>query len=182
MVFGGLFQSINSPSVGESLLSGLSTSTVLVGLILLWRRVTRDKSYSMEELLPTQKQFRWLLVPTGIMYLAMGILLRPDWYPGFIGHLMIWILYGISFFLLSRSRKTPQVVSDEVALEPWENKRWLILAGIFPVAATAGELLLGPIANALALIFWLGGIAFGVIMFIKAVRQTFPKGEETQQV
>ncbi len=180
MIFGGLFQSINSPSVGKSLLSGLSTSAVLVGLVFLWKRITKGQSYNMEDLLPNQKQFKWLLIPTGIMYLVMGILLRPDWYPGFIGHLMIWILYGISFFLLVRSRNVPDAVSRDITLARWEERRWLILAGIFPLAATAGELLLGSIATPLALIFWFGGIAFGVIMFIKALKLTFPKQKDIQ--
>ena len=81
----------------------------------------------MAELLPNQKQFKWLLVPTGLMYLVMGILLRPDWYPGFIGHLMIWILYGISFYLLSKSQKRTEDASEEADLDTWGNKRWLIL-------------------------------------------------------
>ena len=178
MAFGGIFQSINSPSVGESLLSGISTTAVLAGLVLLWRRVTRDKTYGMRELLPNQRQFKWQLVPTAIMYLVMGILLRPDWYPGFVGHLMIWILYGISFYLLFRSQRTPEAPTEIPALETWEEKKWLILAGIFPLATTLSELLLGSIGNALAITFWFGGIIFGVAMFIKAVRLTFPKREE----
>jgi len=180
MIFGGLFQSINSPSVGESLISGISTTAVLVILVLIWKRATRNKNYTMEELLPYPKQFKWLLVPAGIMYLVMGILLRPDWYPGFIGHFMIWILYGLSFFLLARSRKTPVVISEEIPLESWKYKRWLLLAGVFPLAAVAGEILLSPIANPLAVVFWFGGIIFGVMMFIKAVRLTFPKSGDIQ--
>ncbi len=182
MVFGGLFQSINSPSVGESLLSGVSTTAVLVALVLIWKRVTKATSYTMKELLPNRKQFKWLLVPTGIMYLVMGLLLRPDWYPDFIGHVMIWILYGVSFYLLSRSQNNPlaDITSPEIQPDSWANQRWLILAGLFPLAATIGELLLGPIATALALTFWFGGIAFGVVMFIKAIRLTFPKQKETQ--
>jgi len=182
IIFGGLFQSINSPSVGQSLLSGLSTSAVLVGVVFLWKRITKDQSYNMEDLLPNQKQFKWLLIPTGIMYLVMGILVRPDWYPGFIGHLMIWILYGVSFYLLSRSRNIPEPVPEpgETNLEIWENKRWLLLAAVFPLAATGGELLFGPIANSLALIFWFGGILFGVIMFLTALKLTFPKQKEFQ--
>lgn len=181
MIFGGFFQSINSPSIGESLLSGLSTSAVLVILVLIWKQVTREKSYKMSELLPNKKQFNWLLLPTGIMYLAMGILIRPDWYPGLIGHLMIWILYGISFYLLYRSQKREEIITKEGVLNTWTNKKWLILAGIFPLATTAGELLLGWLATPLALIFWLGGIAFGLVMFIKAVRLTFPKDKESQR-
>ncbi len=182
MIFGGLIQSINSPSVAQSLLSGISTTAVLVGLVLIWKRVTKDKTYTMEDLLPNQKQFKWLLVPTGIMYLAMSILIRPESLPGLGGHLIIWILYGISFYLLSRSRQTVDIDQEPAvfSLTTWENKRWLLLAAIFPLTATAGELLLAPIADPLALIFWFGGIIFGLIMFIKALKLTFPTKKEAK--
>jgi len=182
MIFGGVFQSINSPSVSESLISGISTTAVLVALVLVWRRATKDKSYTMDELLPNQKQFNWLLVPTAIMYLVMSILIRPESFPGLAGHLMIWILYGVSFYLLSRSLKIsePGPEPGETSPEIWENKHWLLLAAVFPLAATSGELLFGPIANSLALIFWFGGILFGVFMLIKAVQETFPKQNESQ--
>jgi len=180
MAFGGLFQSINSPSVGESLLSGLSTTAVLVVLVLIWKRITRDRSYSLAELLPNKKQFKWLLIPTGGMYLAMGIFLRPDWFPGLIGHIMIWILYGVSIFLFAKSQKRASLVLEDTALDTWENKRWLLLAGIFPLAAVCGEILISPFSDILAVIFWFGGIAFGIVTFIKAVRLTFPKAEELQ--
>lgn len=182
MVFGGLFQSINSPSVGESLLSGISTTALLVALVLIWKRVTKDKIYTMEELLPNGKQFKWLLVPTGIMYLTMSILIRPDAFPGLIGHLVIWILYGVCFYLLSRSQQIVDIgpESEASSLATWQNKRWLLLAAVFPLATTAGELIFTSIANPLALIFWFAGIIFGVVMFIKAVHQTFPKQKETQ--
>ncbi len=178
MIFGGFFQSINSPSIGESVMSGLSNSAVLVILVMIWKRVTRDKTYGMDELLPNRKQFKWLLVPTAIMYLAMAILIRPDWYPGFVGHLMIWILYGVSFYLLSKSQKAPEVILEEIELNTWGNKKWLLLAGIFPLAATAGEIILEIFAPFLALVFWFGGITFGLAMFIKALKLTFPRNRE----
>jgi len=180
MVFGGLFQSINSPSVGESLLSGISTIAVLIILVLIWKRLTRNRTYPMKELLPDPKQFRWLLVPTGIMYLALGLLLRPDALPGLGGQAVIWTLYAICFFFLFRSRKISNIVpkSEDPKLEIWGDKRWLLLAAIFPLAAAAGEYILKPISNPLAVIFWFGGILFGVIMFVKAFRQTLPKQKE----
>jgi len=173
MVFGGLFQSINSPSVGHSLLSGVSTTAVLVGLTLLWKRITRGQTNHMKDLLPDHKQFNKLLIPTGIMYLGMGILIRPEALPGLVGHLVIWILYGISFYLLFRSQKGAAPRIQERELESWPTRKWLLLAGIFPLAAVTGEVLLRGVMEPLALIFWFGGILFGVVMCIKAFRITF---------
>jgi hypothetical protein len=182
MIFGGIFQSINSPSIGESLLSGLTTTGVLIILVLIWKRVTRDRAYQMEDLLPNHKQFQWLLVPTGLLYLVTGILLRPEAYPGILGHILIWALYAVSFYLLNKSNQSSSAVSDsaDTSLSVWTNKRWLALAGIFPLAATLGEILLGGISNPLAIFFWLAGIIFGILMFIKALRLTFHKRGETQ--
>jgi hypothetical protein len=181
MAFGGIFQSINSPSPGESLISGLSTTAVLVVLVVIWKRITRNQSYDLAELLPNHRQFKWLLVPAGFMYLALGIILRPEAYPDLIGHLMIWILYGISFYLLSASLQTAAPESDPIEKNTWLNKRWLLLVGIFPLAAVSAEILLGPISNIIALVLWFGGIAFGIVTFIKAVRMTFPSKKEEPQ-
>lgn len=182
MVFGGLFQSINSPSPGHSLLSGVSTTAVLVGLILIWKRVTSEKNYAMKDLLPDRGQFKWLLVPIGIMYLVMGILIRPESYPGLIGHLMIWILYGICFYLFYRSQKRAVPPAMEREQENWPTRKWLLLAGIFPLAAVAGEIFFQGLFEPLALVFWFAGIIFGVVMFVKALRMTFSKKKELQHV
>jgi hypothetical protein len=173
MAFGGLFQSINSPSVGQSLLSGISTTAVLVGLTLLWKRVTGGQLYAMKDLLPDGREFKWSLIPAGIMYLVMGILIRPEAAPGPIGHLVIWALYGITFLLFFRSQKraVPEVENREV--KPWSSRKWLLLAGIFPLAAVSGEILLQGLFEPLAVVFWFGGIAFGIVMVYKAVRLTF---------
>lgn len=183
MVFGGIFQSINSPSVGRSLLSGISTTGVLVGLVVLWKRLTREHSYTMKALLPGRKEFRLLLIPTGLLYLGLGVILRPEALPGPIGHAIIWLLYGVSFFLFFRSqRKNPPTEAGEEAgnLQQMPSHRWLLLAGIFPLAAAAGELLLAPIAEPLALFFWFAGISFGLIMFLQALRSTLKKQRDVQ--
>ena len=171
MAFGGVFQSINSPSVGQSLLSGISTTAVLIGLTLIWKRVTRGRVYSMKDLLPNRRQFRWLLIPTGIMYLVMGILIRPEAYPGLLGLLVIWILYGISFLLLFISLKGAAPKVENWELKSWSSKKWLLLAGIFPLAAVTGEIIFQGLFEPLALVFWFGGIAFGIVMFGKALGQ-----------
>lgn len=170
MVFGGLFQSINSPSPEQSLLSGISTTAVLALLVLIWKRASKGQRYPMRELLPNRKQFKWLLVPTGIMYLVMGILIRPEAYPGLVGHLMIWILYGISFTLLVKSLKGPQPEPAQPEPEGFAVSSWLVLAAIFPLAAVGGEILFQGLFEPLALVFWFGGIIFGVVMFGVALK------------
>lgn len=180
MAFGGLFQSINSPSPGQSLLSGISTTAVLIGLSFLWKRITREKDYRLKDLLPDRKQFRWLLLPTGLMYLVMGIVIRPESSPGLIGHLSIWVLYGISFYLLSKSLNSPRPEPVQPVPEQIPARRWLLLAGIFPLAAVTGEILFQGIFEPLALALWFGGIIFGVATFIKALQMLKSDQKELQ--
>ncbi len=178
VIFGGFFQSINSPSVNQSLLSGLSTTAVLIGLVLVWLRATREQSYTMGELLPGKKEFRQLLIPTALLYLIMGAVMRPEAIPGLIGQGLIWLLYALSFFLLWQSLKPGSKLRNVPRTPVPENlpdRFWLVLAGIFPVAAVSGKLLLAPVAEPMALIFWFGGILFSLIMFAKAVRLTIQK-------
>jgi hypothetical protein len=113
------------------------------------------------------------------MYLVMAILIRPEANPELIGHLTIWLLYGLTIYLFSMSQKTPAPPGNDLEMEKWESKRWLLLAGIFPLAATLGEILMTGLFEALAIVFWFGGILFGVVVFIKALRMIFPrKGAE----
>ncbi len=183
VIFGGIFQSINSPSAARSLLSGVSTTAVLIGLTILWRQLTKKQTYTFSELLPNRKQFHRLLIPTGLMYLGMGILLRPEAFPGLLGHLVIWILYGLSFSLLFRTLSTPIPVNPSntnSGLIGVSTRRWLILAALFPLSAVLGELLLAPIAEPMALFFWFGGIAFGLLMFFKALKSVQKKERKIQ--
>ena len=178
VAFGGVFQSVNSPSVDQSLLSGLSTTAVLIGLVLVWRRVTRDRTYTMHELLPDKKEFRLLLIPTALLYLIMGVVMRPEAVPGLVGQGLIWLLYALSFFLLWQSLKPgskPQNGPRTPVSEKFPDRFWLVLAGVFPLAAVSGELLLAPVAEPLALASWFGGILFSLIMFARAVRLTIQK-------
>ena len=85
------------------------------------------------------------------------------------------MLYGLTIYLFSKSQKSPPSVNEEVEIESWEPKRWLILAGIFPLATTLGELLMTGLFEALAIVFWFGGILFGVVVFFKALRMVYTR-------
>lgn len=180
LAFGGVFQSINSPSPAQSLLSGLSTTAVLVGLVLIWKRVTRDRVYELAELLPDRAQFKLLLIPTGILYLALGILIRPDSYPGLIGHLVIWSLYAAAITLLIRSLKNPVRPVQGHQPNQWNGKKWLLLAAVFPLTAVGGEVLLAGLTEPMAILSWFGGILFGLLCFVKALRLTLTRSKEIE--
>jgi hypothetical protein len=132
----------------------------------------------MPELLPDKKEFRLLLIPTALLYLIMGVVMRPEAVPGLVGQGLIWLLYALSFFLLGQSLKPgskPRNGPRTPVTEKFPDRFWLVSAGVFPLAAVSGELLLAPVAMPLALASWFGGILFSLIMFARAVRLTIQK-------
>lgn len=177
-LFGGTFQSVNSPAPGHSLLSGLSTTGVLIALILLWRKITQGDVFTFEALLPNQKEIKWLAVPLGLMYLVLGLVLRPESLPDLSGHLIIWVSYALLAALLYLTYTRTPVLSplhNSNNIGPLSPKTWLRLSLVFSIAATTAEILLPPLGQAIALISWATGILFGIIMFIIAVKETFTR-------
>jgi hypothetical protein len=171
-LFGGIFQSVNSPSPTHSLLSGLSTTGVPVALILLWRKTTPGNHYTFQALLPNQKEIKWLAIPLGLMYLSLSLVLRPQSFPDLTGHLIIWASYVLLAILLYMTHKQSSPIHSK-NIEPLSAKTWLRLSPVFPIAATTAEIFLPPLGQAIAVVSWAAGILFGVIMFITAVKETF---------
>lgn len=175
-VFGGTFQSVNSPSLGHSFLSSLSTTGVLIALILLWRKSTGGQNYPIQELLPNHKEIKWLAIPLGLMYLGLGLVLRPESFPDLGGHLVIWAGYALLAALLYQTRRqipAPANPREPIKIEPPSFKTWFRISLVFPAAAITAEILFPPISQAIALLSWAAGIIFGVAMFAVALKETF---------
>ncbi len=175
-VFGGTFQSVNSPFPAHSFLSSLSTTGVLIALILLWRKSTKDQNYPFQELLPDQREIKWLAIPPGLMYLGLGFVLRPESLPDLRGHLIIWAGYALLATLLYLTRMQIPVRTGPLEpkkIEPLSPKTWLRLSLVFPAAAITAEILFPPLSQAIAMLSWAAGIVFGIVMFAVAVKETF---------
>ncbi len=169
-VLAGIFQSINSPSAGRSLAAGLASAGVVLVLVLLWRRITRDNRYSLRELVPDRRELRWLLLLLFLQYLVLGILLRPEALPGLPGHVMIWLLYaavGLCLWLNLRRAEAPAAPARVWARS---GRFWLLMALLFTLTATLAELLLAPMAGWIAALAWLLGGLSGLVLFLRAVR------------
>ncbi|MEA2054967.1 MAG: hypothetical protein U9O96_07695 [Candidatus Thermoplasmatota archaeon] len=117
----GIFQSTNSPSPLHSLLSVLSTTAVLMLLIYLWRNKTKGREYDIQTLLPNKREFSVLLTLLIVMYVVMGIFVRPEALPGSAPQLIIWLIYAGLFILLSLSlRKSRKMTLPEAIDSPIE--------------------------------------------------------------
>jgi len=129
LVFGGVYQSINSPSVPASLLSGLSTVSFLFMLTLLWKRLTRGRQYSLPELLPDRRQFAVLAAWLGLLYLFLGFTMEPERIPGLAGQGVILLLYALLILLLVRALRSSRKMQLPAGAPPKITRNQWLLTG-----------------------------------------------------
>ncbi len=178
IIFGGIFQSINSPSVGHSLLSGISTGGMLTLLTLIWKKVTREKSYSLPELLPDKKEFRFLALWLTALYLFLGFSLFPERIPGILGQGIIFIFYGIVIFLFIRSLKRSKTLLTQIEFTPeTPGKYWLLVWFIFVLTLVLARAFLYPALNLIVLLGWGIGGSLSLFAFWQALKGI--KGKNT---
>ena len=176
-IFGGLFVSINAASAPQALLSALGAVLVLGFFGWLWQRLTREKSYTMEDLLPTRRELVFLLISIAGLYLFTGIFLRPQAYPPLVGHFTIWVLYGLCALFLTLALKASRIPYVEAIAIPAAplRVRFLWLGGIFLYALTAiiAETLLLPLAGLIGLAGWFGAALLGLFCLAWSLRSLF---------
>ncbi|MEA3416471.1 MAG: hypothetical protein U9R02_10010 [Thermodesulfobacteriota bacterium] len=176
----GIFQSTNSPSPLHSLLSGLSTTAVLILLIYLWRTKTKGKEYNIQMLLPNKKEFSVLLVLLIIMYVIMGMFIRPEALPGLEPQMIIWAIYAGLFILLflhlRKSRKTtlPKTISSPI------NFSWKVivtLSLLFATSSASSKFLMGDFRDIIMLMFWSIDCAIGILILFLSIRDLFHRAK-----
>lgn len=172
-VLSGIFQSANSPSPMHSLLSGLSTTAVLLFLIYLWRTKTKGKEYSIQMLLPDKREFSILVTLLIVMYVVMGIFIRPEALPGATPQLIIWIIYAglftILFFHLKKSKNMdlPESITTPIKFS-W--KILILLSLLFTISSAFTELIAGSFGNIIMLIFWIVDCIIGISVFFLSIK------------
>ncbi len=172
----GIFQSTNSPSPVHSLLSGLSTTAVLILLIYLWKNKTKGKKYDIRMLLPDKKEFLVLATLLVVMYVVMGIYLRSEAFPGFLPQLIVWLMYGGFFILLIFTlRKSRKMTVSEAIISPiqFSWKLVITLSLIFAFSSALTKLILGPFGGIIMLIVWLIGGAVGISVLFLSIKDLF---------
>lgn len=183
IAFGG-FQSFNSTSPANSLLSGFSTTFVLVVLILLWKTATRGKKYDINTLLPNKREFFVLLVPLLILYVVSGIYLRPEALPGLTPQLIIWLVYGglftLLFFQLRKSGKM-ELPEAKGLKSKFSLKMLVIFCFFITVSSAVTKSVVGPsivISVILALTAFLVFSIIGIIMLFLSIKDLFSRGSK----
>jgi len=151
--FGGLFQSIGTGSLVNSILSGLLTTLYLVALLVLWRR-GGGEMYSMRQLLPNDREFKGITVAL-VAYYALAT---------------IWVLYvffGVLLYLALRKSREIDLKPITLRLSP-SPARLMMLGALISAGSVVG--FITTLNMVWALTVWLIGILFGLFVLVKTVQ------------
>ncbi len=168
----GIFQSANSPSPKHSLLSGFSTTAVLMLLIYLWRNRTKGKEYDIKSLLPNRKEFLVLVTLLLLQYIFLGFVLRPEVLPGLLAQFIVWLMYAGLFILLvfnlKKSRTAPLSESADLPMRfSWTTL--VIVFLLFPVSSAVSKILVGSSGGIIILMFWIIGGIIGTLILLSDI-------------
>ena len=140
LIWGGLFTSVNSPSIPISILSTLSSGLVLLLLMVLWKKTGGD-NYSMRELLPGRKACKVITIFLILMYVGYSRLIHWDKLPGFGPQLIVWTIYAAFIWLLInniRKSRQEKIAATTVSFS-WKTTVLFLLLFVF--SAVIGEVL-----------------------------------------
>lgn len=166
--------SANSASPLLALASGLSTTAFLAVWIAVWRKMTIGWQYDMRALLPGKRALAVLSFLLAFLYLATGILLRPEVLPGVTGHVLVLLTYvGFILLLIRGLRKSREEVPPEPVNSPVEFswKMYLVLALLFTLSSTISNLVMGALSGVVFLAVWLVGIVIGIVTLLRSVKR-----------
>jgi hypothetical protein len=168
----GVMQSVGAQTIWQSLLSGVATTAVLLVLVWLWRNRTPGSDYGLRALLPNGRELAVLAGMLALMYLGLGVLLRPEALPGLGPQVVIWLIYaGLIALLvpgLRRSRAAPPPVDTPTPPEiTWQR---LAVFGLLLSVFSALWTLLPGLSQAIVGLMWLAGAVFGLVMLFLTIR------------
>lgn len=155
-------------ALGSVVLNGL----IVLGLLWLWRRAAGGARWDWPDLLPGPRAWRVLAVALLACYALWSALLRPEAWPGPIGHLTIWLMYAAVVLLLRRAiRRLPaEAAAGEPAPAPVSLRPVLGFGAIYLCCSLAGAALLAPGKDYVFLALWIAGVLAGALALLRTVR------------
>ncbi len=176
IIFGGIFQSINSPSVFKSFLSGFSSIGMLVLLTVIWQKTTKNARYSLSELLPNGKEFRFLALWLAALYIFLGFNMFPERLPGIVGQSIILAFYllVIWLFRLALKKSYTHPIKTEKEKVP-ARKYWLFIGLVFIAVLVSARALLNAFLPVIVLLGWGIGSSLSLWAFWQAYKEIKPR-------
>ncbi len=164
----GLSLGGQSPSPLHAIASVVLAFAIFTPLLFAYRRLGLHK-YTMRQLLPTKWELAVLLVPLGLIYLAMGLGIRPEVLRDILPQIIVWLMYALAIALLYLSlRKSNRV--DKASKEfPVRLSKKLYLAFFAILTLTSAMISLIPFRVYIVLVILFTGTAVGAVMLVLSV-------------
>lgn len=155
-------------SPGVALVSTVSALAAIYLVGWWWRRHDRHQAWSLRELLPNDRQARWIAVLLVVQYLVFIPAWSPEKMPPLVGHVVVWLLYA-GFALLLHSA-LQQSIDEPPALQAFDvdNRTLRRGATLFLALSIIGAF--GPPGLGFVVV-WLVATVIGVRMLIGSTRQ-----------
>jgi len=164
----GAFQSFNSPSPMQSLLSGVASFGFIALLLFAWFRKTGLRRWTMRDLLPRKRGFLVMLAVLFGMYVFLGVTQRPGVIPGIGPQAVVWAIYAILFILLYASLRRSGGATARPGPVPLRfSWRAFLEASLALTLTSAGlNLVPGNHLNLIVFFFWVfGAVGMGLFLF-----------------
>ncbi|MDX2468637.1 MAG: hypothetical protein QNL12_15075, partial [Acidimicrobiia bacterium] len=155
-------------SLDTAIVSTLSAMLVVVAVSLWWRRRNRHRTWNLRELLPNDRQGKWLMVLLLLQYIVFIPTWTPDRMPPFVGHLIVWLLYagfGLLLYAAGGSSEPDIDNSAEIA-----TSRSQVLSGAGAVLGLSIIGAFGPMELGYVIV-WIGAVIIGVRMLFGMTRK-----------
>ena len=179
-----LSHSGTTPSPLMSFASICLSAAVPLLFALFWLWITKNRHYTMRELLPG----RWGTAVLGILlilyYIAWGIKVRPEILPGLAGQAPVWVIYAMVIYLFILSlNKSRRMRIEPIPGQPFipSFTFWILLAILFSSVSAFTNLAFGKKAIILIFLLWMAAVMLGPWTFFQAIRDLLPRRVRTPE-
>ena len=177
-IYCAMYKIFGTMDWNTALLSSSSNTAILFGAAFLWKHVKGERKLTFRDLLPSKKQAVVLGIFLLLIYLGMGIFVRPEALPQTImPHLTIWVIYATLFILLYFNIKRAPDRSNE--LQPSPIKSLAFRTGLMFAATFITFSILFFAIKTLTMILilgsWLAGCTLGLMIIFRSARALYVK-------
>jgi hypothetical protein len=164
----GINQAGLSASPLHSIVSDLLAFVIFTPLLFIYRRLGLHK-YEMRQMLPTKRELAVLLVPLALIYLVMGLGIRPDVLQNILPQAIVWLMYAVAVFLLYLSMQKSKHAEMPPKDFPVRLSNKLYLAFFAVLTLTSAVISLIHFRMIITVAFLFTGTAIGTVMLLLSV-------------
>ncbi len=121
----------------------IPTATAIAAVAIVarwWRRGGRNRVWTLQNLLPSDRQGKAIAVLVGCWYLAFTPLWDPQLLPPLLGHVIVWLLYAGFALLFFNSRQTTTALDHAGDRPAWPRRRVIQWVGSLLILSLLGSL------------------------------------------